>query len=382
MKKKIIVLPITLLLSIVLLLGSGVTTYAAENKVATGTATSTIGGDPSDVVEFFDKELENALNERLGQAPGSNITKGQLQKLTSLDLKKESIKNLYGLENCTNLKKLDVSHNDIRDLSPIANLSKLEELNISYNLYASYSLEERWYFGCVYASPLRNLKNLKVLEAKDAALNNIDFLYDMKKLESVDVSENYISSIYSLFDVVKLDSLKKLDISDQLIIVTQYKEGKEGKITVKPNIWLPSNSSSLVNITNVSAGDYSEKDRVITLNAAEFFRDEITYNEVYYRFSDPDKYEGKDFKFSGAVINGIYLEPASVTSNPATNTLSSNNSRTNRPVNTATKTPKVTKITKKTNKSTKTGDDTNVLYYLGIASLSLGAVIAAKKKFF
>lgn len=374
MKKKIIVLPITLLLSLVLLLGNNLVVYAEESS----TATSSVNVNQDEYADIFDKELRSALNEVLGQDSDSKIKVGQLEKLTSLKLRYKNLKDIQGLQYCTNLKELDLSHNDICDFKPISKLKKLEKLDISYNYFSSFDKSVRWYYGYIDVNCLGELNNLKVLNAKSSAISNVDFLYNMKKLEEVDLSCNYISSIYALSDVVKLKSLKTLDISNQYInLIESKKPDNNGEIKVYPNIWLPSNSSNWVNISDVSYGKYSSQDRSITINAKEFFVD--GYNELSYKFEDPDKYEGKEFKFDGEVIHHVFLETESepTASEPtATGTPRANNSS-----NKITKPTKLTKTNKSTSKLAKTSDSTNIFYYLGISGLSLGAIILAKKKF-
>lgn len=372
MKNKIIVLPATLLLSLTLLSGNSIAAYAAESNTATGTPVTS--ENPDDYAEIYDPQLISALNQVLGQPSDSKIKIGQLQKLTTLNLQNKNLGSVYGLQYCTNLVKLNVSHNNIYDYRPLANLKKIENLDISYNFNASYSKEVRYHDGCVDVQDLSNLENLKVLNAKSSAIGSADFLYNMKKLESVDLSDNFITSIYSLFDVVKLDSLKTLDISDQYMAIEETKKITNGNITVSPNVWLPSNSKSRVSISKVSFGEYSTENRAITINANEFFKGS-DHNIVSYNFADPDKYEGKNFKFDGVIEHLIYRDNSS-----------NQTQTTNKPSNTA-KNSKVDKKastdkkTKGTAKTAKTDDNTNILYYLGIAGFSLGATILAKKKF-
>jgi internalin A len=83
-------------------------------------------------VIFPDPNLDKAIRGALNK-PGGSIYTSDLGGLKSLNASSRGIKNLTGLENCTNLTKLDLSNNSITDVSPLSKLTQLNLLNLSEN---------------------------------------------------------------------------------------------------------------------------------------------------------------------------------------------------------------------------------------------------------
>lgn len=370
MKKKLFVLPLIILLSFILVLGSSMISYGDGIKVAaSGTATGTASRTSTSTIEgqgvtFFDSELVRALNKELGQDPDSKITELQLKSITSLDLSSKNISNISGLEYCTNLKELNISHNNIVDFKPLANLRRLEYLDISYNYLASLKIEERCYSGSIDLYCLNGLLNLKVLKAKSAAISDVSFMSNMAKLEQVNLSENYILDISPLLYILEHDSIKSLDISNQYVMSGEIIKTKSETIDLKCDIGCINNKPE---ISDLSCGKYMKDKNCIRVNANEIFKNYPTEGMITYKFKDPSKYTGKDFEFNGRVLYYVFLDDTSTAT----------------PASTATVTSKIAKVVKtdKKNKAVKTSDSNKIPYCLGIAGLSLGTIILAKKKF-
>jgi hypothetical protein len=90
----------------------------------------------STVVEFEDKNLEEAIREKI-EKPEGGLTPADLQKIAELNLSGKEITNLARIENLTNLRRLDISNNNIADIIPLKPLlesGKLQELNVLGNL--------------------------------------------------------------------------------------------------------------------------------------------------------------------------------------------------------------------------------------------------------
>ena len=85
-----------------------------------------------DPVYFKDSALEAAVRDQLGNPLGI-LTKGDVLQLRGLDARGLGIRNLAGIENCTNLTWLDIDTNEISDLSPLANLLNITTLNADSN---------------------------------------------------------------------------------------------------------------------------------------------------------------------------------------------------------------------------------------------------------
>jgi hypothetical protein len=81
------------------------------------------------IVVIGDEILEAAIRDAVNKPLGF-LYRGDLLALSSLDVSGLEIKNLSGLEYCTNLTFLDVSGNPISNISPLANLVNLLSLNI------------------------------------------------------------------------------------------------------------------------------------------------------------------------------------------------------------------------------------------------------------
>ena len=103
--------------------------------------------DDEEIVDIPDENLKRAINIQLGKSEDSNLTKGELKLITSLDISNSNIKSLKGLEYCGNLISLNISHNNIIDISPLENLSNIVDLNLSYNQITDIT-------------PLKEFKNL------------------------------------------------------------------------------------------------------------------------------------------------------------------------------------------------------------------------------
>ena len=128
----------------------------------------------SDVVQIPDDNLKAALNEKLGVSQSdADITKSQLESITSLLIENRNISNLEGLQYCTNLGMLWLGDNQINDISPLASLTKLTTLRLNSN-----------------------------------QISDISHLYNLTKLTQLDLTSNQISDIYSLASLTNLTSLK------------------------------------------------------------------------------------------------------------------------------------------------------------------------------
>ena len=130
---------------------------------------------PEGVVLFKDANLEKAIRDALG-IPTELLKKEDLaeletfQKLNSHDTPdKDKIKDISGLEYCTNLTYLTLDSNQLSDLSLLANLTNLATLSIDRNQLTD-------------VSPLTNLANLTQLELQHNQLSDIGALANLTNL--------------------------------------------------------------------------------------------------------------------------------------------------------------------------------------------------------
>lgn len=70
--------------------------------------------DPGDPVVFADQNLEDAINDVLGQSPGDTITEAQAEGITTLDAPSAGITDLSGIDFLIGLTDLRLTHNKLR----------------------------------------------------------------------------------------------------------------------------------------------------------------------------------------------------------------------------------------------------------------------------
>jgi Leucine-rich repeat (LRR) protein len=84
------------------------------------------------VVNFPDGNLETAIRAVIDKHRG-NIYTSDLEQITSLVAREKYIRDISGLEYCSNLMELDLSHNNISDISPLVPITNLRNLNLRDN---------------------------------------------------------------------------------------------------------------------------------------------------------------------------------------------------------------------------------------------------------
>lgn len=84
-------------------------------------------------VTFRSAAVEDGIRDHLGLAEGGQITFEQLDTITTLDLSKRGITDVYDLLLMPELRSLDLSDNMVESLRPIALLESLESVDLSYN---------------------------------------------------------------------------------------------------------------------------------------------------------------------------------------------------------------------------------------------------------
>jgi Leucine-rich repeat (LRR) protein len=115
----------------------------------TGTPKSTDTPTTETEVIFPDPNLEAAIRGAINKPEGA-IYAADLEGLNWLDAPSKEIKNIAGLEHCTNLQTLGLLNNTITDLSPLSTLINLQTLVLDDGQITDIS-------------PLSELTNLHVL---------------------------------------------------------------------------------------------------------------------------------------------------------------------------------------------------------------------------
>jgi len=212
----------------------------APETTATGEKPALETSEPSeeDVAIFLDKNLEQAIRERIRKPEGS-IHIADLEKLTSLTISLvfEQLSDLTGLEHCINLTKLKLAKNGISDIAPLAPLTNLTELSLELNevndISPLASLTNLTWLqlggnNISEISPLASLVNLTFLDIGSNEVSDISPLAYLTELATLDLSSNEISDISPLASLVNLRSVKlwanPLSTQSVDIIIPQLEE--------------------------------------------------------------------------------------------------------------------------------------------------------------
>jgi Leucine-rich repeat (LRR) protein len=124
---------------------------------------------------FPDDSLEIAVRNALGKQ-SEEILLSDLASLTVLSASSRGIKDLSGIELCTNLIDLDLSNNQITDIYPISSLINLTVLNLDTNWIVDISaISELTNLSCwiVDISAISELTNLSWLDLQGNDIGDI-----------------------------------------------------------------------------------------------------------------------------------------------------------------------------------------------------------------
>ena len=174
--------------------------------------------DTSDLPER-DLIPDTALREVVSTTLGLNgvITRGEMQRLTTLTSHDHGIKDLTGLEHATNLTKLELRTNEITDITPLENLTNLTELWLGWNQIADITplknLTNLTHLGLsqnhqiVDLTPLENLTNLTELFLLENQIVDLMPLENLTNLTVLVLSWNRIADITPLKNLTNLTRL-------------------------------------------------------------------------------------------------------------------------------------------------------------------------------
>jgi len=159
-------------------------------------------------------KLENLTLSGCGLATTDGLENAE--KLVTLDLSQNAIRNLAPVASITGLQKLYLQNNAIEDLSPIAALKELTLLDVSFNLLTSIAPT----FNCTTLTSLNaanntisdltgieKLADLKVLNVANNAIVKVTPIASCVNLQELDISNNAVKSISSLSKLSKLTTL-------------------------------------------------------------------------------------------------------------------------------------------------------------------------------
>jgi len=168
-------------------------------------------------VVFPDPNLEAAVRTAIDK-PDDPIYARDLEQIDRLEADGRDIKDITGLEYCSNLQYLDLGSNQINDVSPPAGLTNLQYLNLVDNRITDASplagLTNLQYLNLVGnqitdASPLAGLTNLQYLYLVGNKITDVSPLAGLTNLQSLYIKDNQITDVSPL---AGLTNLEKLDL--------------------------------------------------------------------------------------------------------------------------------------------------------------------------
>ena len=173
-------------------------TFVAETLVIiTLTSTAVFAAVPAAPADIFpDKNLETAVRALIfdKKDPSKELTDDDLKKVFVLEAKGKGIRDLKGLEKCTNLHLINFAKNEVSDLTPLKDLKLLQSLDLSHNKITD-------------AEPLAGLVGLQFLELSDNQITKVEPLGKLTKLSALYMANNKVADITPLGELTRLSSL-------------------------------------------------------------------------------------------------------------------------------------------------------------------------------
>jgi len=147
-------------------------------------------------VSIPDKNLEAALRAVIfdKRDKTDELTEEDLKKVYVLEGKGKGIRDLTGIEHCTNLMQLNFAKNEIVDTTPLKDLKKIQSLDLAHN-------------KIVDIRPIGELTALQFLELSDNKIVSVDALGKLEKLSALYIAGNRISDPAPLSALTRLSSL-------------------------------------------------------------------------------------------------------------------------------------------------------------------------------
>jgi hypothetical protein len=146
-----------------------------------------------------DKNLEAAVRAVIFEKRDTTdeITDDDLKKVFVLDAKGKGIKDLTGMEKCTNLLQFIAAKNEIVDVAPLKDIKNLQYLDVGNN-------------KIVDVTPIGNIAALQLLDLSDNQIVNVEPLGGLAKLSALYLPGNQIVDVAPL---AKLERLSSLDLA-------------------------------------------------------------------------------------------------------------------------------------------------------------------------
>lgn len=164
--------------------------------------------DGNTVIEFKDPKFKAKILDlmhnfyKLIPQDVNEITAKTAAQIQFLDLDKQGISDLSGLEYFTGLERLKLQENQIQDLKPLQNLTHLTELWLRKNKVSDLT-------------PLQGLTELKTLLLTNNAVSDLQPLKGLQNLNQLVFENNKVKDLTPLKD---LHNLTSLDVSGNSVV--------------------------------------------------------------------------------------------------------------------------------------------------------------------
>jgi Leucine-rich repeat (LRR) protein len=158
--------------------------------------TALAAGQAAQAGIFPDQNLEAVIKEILKkkQIDKPEIEEADLKTIFFLEAEKKGIKDLTGLEKCTNLASVKLARNEIESIQALADLKNIQTLTLSGN-------------KIVDLTPLAGLVKLQLIDVADNQIEKLDALAGLENLRTFWAANNKIVSLDPLAKLGKIQSL-------------------------------------------------------------------------------------------------------------------------------------------------------------------------------
>ena len=181
------------------------TLLASVPEISESLSFSITGIDANTPVQIPDANLRAKIAAALSKSQETQLTAGDMLKLTTLNARNANIRDLTGIEHAHNLRTLYlgsvriagqgwINSNKIADFSPLESLSRLGFLSISSNAISDISF-------------LTRLTQLQALHLFDNAISDVSPLTGLSNLTSLWLNSNTISDVSPLAGLTQLQTL-------------------------------------------------------------------------------------------------------------------------------------------------------------------------------
>lgn len=205
-----------------------------------------------------------------------------MKKLESMELDNNPLHDIMQLNYMENLSEVSLKSCNLRSLKNVQNKS-VKTLKISNNL-----LREGMDF--------LNFPNLRLLNASNNKISNIQFLREMKHVHEVNLNGNMVSSIANIYIS---DKLKNITLEKQ-IVYSKIKEDANEEYYVIDNIIFDDKGKHIIPINISSQGVYNYKEHTITWDKKILLEHDPYDLVVVFKFSK--EINGVEVRFSGCLF--------------------------------------------------------------------------------